>query len=60
MSRNNEKRMIDIFIAIFNEKTYQNLPNIPLLHPKARMYINRAIIIKFVYPSREPATRIGQ
>ena len=58
MSRNNEKRMINNFIAIFIEKTYQifRYDTQKLKH----MYINRAIIIKFVYPSREPATRKGQ
>ena len=50
--------MINNFIATVIEK---NLPNKPLLHVKAlTRYINTAIFIEFVYPSRKPAIYIGQ
>ena len=51
--------MINNFIAtVIEKKTYQLFRY--YTQKLKRMYINRAIIIKFVYPSREPATRIGQ
>ena len=50
--------MINNFIATVVEKNYQIFRY--YTQKLKRMYINRAIIIKFVYPSREPATRIGQ
>ena len=50
--------MINNFIATFIAKTYQIFRY--YTQKLTRMYIDRAIIIKFVYHSREPATRIGQ
>ena len=58
MSRINEKRKMNTFIATVIEKTYQifryNMQELK------RVYINTAIIIEFVCPGREPATHIGQ
>ena len=50
--------MINNFIATVIENTYQIFCY--YTQKLKRMYMNRAIIIKFVYPSLEPATRIGQ
>ena len=57
MSRNIEKRMINNSIATIIEKAYQIFR---YYMQKLKVYINTAIIIEFVYPGREPATRNGQ
>ena len=55
MSRNIEKRIINNSIATVIEKTNQIFRY--YMQKLKRVYI---IIIEFVYPGREPATRIEQ
>ena len=58
MSRNIEKRIMNNSIATVIEKTYQIFRY--YMQKLKHVYINTAIIMEFVYPGWEPATRIGQ
>ena len=58
MSRNIEKRIINNSIATVIGKNNQIFRY--YMQKLKRVYINTPIIVEFVYPGREPATRIEQ